>query len=118
MSGDWIHLRKVAVRCVLGVHPAERRKPQKVELSLSLECDTRTAAKSDKLADALNYELIEVDVIATAKQGRFHLVETLAERVAEACLRHAPVRAVRVVVDKPRALPHAQSAAVEIERRK
>lgn len=117
-GGDWIHLRKVKTRCVLGAHPAERGTPRKVELCLSLECDTRAAAKSDKLADALNYELIEAEAIAAAKEGRFHLIEALAGRVAEVCLKYPQVRAVRVVVDKPGALPHTKSVAVEIERRK
>jgi 7,8-dihydroneopterin aldolase/epimerase/oxygenase len=116
--GDWIHLRKVEVRCVLGVYPAERRKPRKVKMDISLGCDLRNAAKSDRLADTLDYELVEAEAVAIARQGHFFLIETLAEQVAEACLRHAPVRAVRVVVDKPWALPHSQSAAVEIERKK
>lgn len=117
-GGDWIHLRKVKVRCVLGVHPAERGHPRPVILNVSLECDTRQAAKSDKLGDALNYERIEAEVIAIAKQGRFRLIETLAERVAEGCLSHPQVIRARVVVDKPGALPHTESVAVEICRGK
>ena len=117
-GGDWIHLRKVKVRCVLGVHPAERGHARPVVLNLALECDARRAAKSDKLGDALNYERIEAEVIAIAKQGRFRLIETLAERVAEGCLSHPQVRRARVVVDKPGALPHTKSVAVEICRRK
>jgi FolB domain-containing protein len=117
-TGDWIHLRKVKVRCVLGVHPAERVRPRPVQMNISLECDTRLAAKSDKLDDTLNYELIEGEAIAIAKKGRFRLIETLAERVAKACLKHPQVRSVRVVVDKPAALAHTKSVAVEIERRR
>lgn len=117
-GGDWIHLRDVQVRCVLGVYPAERRKPRKMRMDISLECDLRAAAGSDRLADTLDYEIIESEAAAIARKGRFFLIETLAERVAAACLRHAPVRAVRVVVDKSGALPHTRSVAVEIERRK
>ena len=117
-ASDWIHLRQVEVRCVLGVYPAERKKPRKVRLDVSLECDMRAAATSDHLEDTLNYEVVEAEAIAIAKQGDFFLIETLAERVAEACLKYAQVRSVRVVVDKPGALPHTQSVAVEITRRK
>ena len=117
-GGDWIHLREVKVRCVLGVYPEERVRERDVLMNLSLECDTRAAAKSDRLEDALNYELIEADAISIAEQGRFQLIETLAERVAEACLRYPKVSRVRVVVDKPGALVHTRSVAVEMERRK
>jgi dihydroneopterin aldolase/D-erythro-7,8-dihydroneopterin triphosphate epimerase len=117
-AADWIHLREIAVRCVLGVYPEERRKPRKVQMDVSLACDLRVAMHSDRLEDTLNYELVEAEVAAIAKQGKFFLIETLAERIAEACLRHKPVRAVRVAVDKPGALPRTRSVAVEIERRK
>lgn len=117
-DSDWIHLRKVKVPCVLGTHPAERRYARSVIINLALECDTRHAAKSNKLEDTVNYELIEHDVFAVAKKGRFRLVESLAERVAAACLKYPQVRGVRVVVDKPGALPHTKSVAVEIYRRK
>ena len=117
-GGDWIHLRKLKVRCVLGVHPAERGRPRPVLMNISLECDTRRAAKSDRLEDTMNYEVIESDALAIAKAGRFRLVETMAERVAEVCLKHPQVHSVRVVVDKPGVLPHTKSVAVEICRRK
>ncbi len=118
LATDWIHLRQVAVRCVLGVYPAERRKPRKIRMDISLACGLRGAMASDRLRDTLNYETVAADAAAIAKTGKFFLVETLAERVAAACLRHAPVRVVRVVVDKPGALRHVRSVAVEIERRK
>ncbi len=117
-GSGWIHLRRLEVDCVLGVYPAERRKPRKVHLDISLECDTRRAAESDRLEDALNYEHIEAEATAVARRGQFFLVETLAEQVAKACLRHPQVRAVRVTVDKPGALARTRSVAVEIERRK
>ncbi len=117
-GGDWIHLRQVKTHCVLGVHPAERGKERPVWMDISLECDVRRAARSDQLADTLDYESIEAEVVAAAKRGRFRLVEALAESVAAVCLAHPRVLAARVVVEKPKALPLTQSVAVEILRRR
>ena len=117
-GGDWIHLRRVEASCILGIYASEREKPRPVWMDISLACDTHQAAKSDKLEDALNYEMIEAEAVAIAKKGKFALIESLAERVADACLRHALVTAVRVVVEKPGALPLTKSVAVEILRHK
>ena len=117
-ENDWIHLRRVEIQCVLGMYPAERTKNRPVCMDISLACSTRKAAKSDKLQDTLDYESIEAEAVAVAKKGRFQLVEALAESVAAVCLKHPQVRAVRVVVDKPGALPLTQSVAVEIFRHK
>jgi FolB domain-containing protein len=118
VAGDWIHLRNLKVKCVLGIYPAERGQTRPVLMNLSLECDTRRAAKSDRIEDTLNYEQIEEEVRAVAKKGRFQLVEALAEAVAKTCLNHRRVKSVRVVVDKPGALKHTQSVAVEITRKR
>lgn len=117
-GGDWIHLRRVEIQCVLGMYPAERTKNRPVWMDISLECSTRKAAESDKLEDTLDFDSIEAEAVAVAKKGKFRLVEALAESVAAVCLKHPQVRAVRVVVDKPKALPLTQSVAVEILRRK
>jgi len=87
-------------------------------MNLALECDTRRAAKSDRIEDTLNYEQIEEEVRAVAKKGRFQLVEALAAAVAKTCLKHRRVKSVRVVVDKPGALKHTKSVAVEITRKR
>ena len=86
--------------------------------NVSLEIDTRRAGQSDKIGDTLNYELVEAEVILAAEKGNYFLAEALAQRVAEVCLRHTQVMSVRVVVDKPGALPHTESIAVEILRKR
>ena len=115
-DGDWLHLRRIPLKCVLGVHPAERQKKRPIWVDLSLKCDCRTAAATDRLEDALNYEEIEAEVAALVRESRCHLIETLAERIAGTCLRHPRVLRVRVVLEKPLALPLAEGVAVEIER--
>ena len=113
---DWIHLRRLELHCVLGVYQEERHRERPIWLDIALACDTRRAGESDQLADTLNYELIEEAAIAVAKKGKFRLIESLAAGVANACLAHAGVQAVRVTVDKPGALAHTRSVAVEIVR--
>ena len=114
----WIHLRDIEIRCILGIYPTERRTPRKVLVNIELATDITAAAKSDKIAHALNYEQIENDVRRIARQGRFFLIETLATRLADACLLYPAVQAVRVTVDKPRALRHTRSVAIEILKSK
>jgi dihydroneopterin aldolase len=49
-------------------------------------------------------------------QEHVKLTETLAERIAEACLADRRVLAVRVRVEKPDAVDEAASVGIEIER--
>ncbi|HUT74314.1 MAG TPA: dihydroneopterin aldolase [Armatimonadota bacterium] len=113
---DRILIEDLVARCVLGVSAQERREKQEVVINLALATDTRTAGKSDRFADAVDYRAIKKRVLAAVEESQFHLVEALAQRVAEICLDHPGVREAQVTVSKPSALRFARSVGVRITR--
>ena len=64
----------------------------------------------------MSYEVVVRQVESIVAQGHVHLVETLAELIAAACLSDRRVAAVRVRIEKPDIIPNARSVGVEIER--
>ena len=86
-----------------GVFEHERREGQEFRVDVVLEVDMRAAATSDDLADTVDYGAISTDVHAIITGEPVDLIETLATRVAEACLAPAGVLAVEVAVHKPQA---------------
>lgn len=112
----WVEVCGLEAECVLGVYEEERGRGRPVTMDVALEVRTAEAAREDNFAKALNYERVEEDLRALAREGKFRLVETLAERAAAVCLGYEGVRRVRVRVEKPGALRHARTVAVEVER--
>lgn len=110
-----IVVRGLATRAILGIHPHERRKRQDVLLDVALEVTSRAGA-TDRIGDAVDYKRIKDDVLDLVESSRYHLVEALADAVAELCLSHAAVRSADVTVDKPGALRFARSVAVQVRR--
>lgn len=116
-SLDRITLADVRTSCILGCYPAERTSPRPVRFTVEMAIDTRHAAATDDLADALNYELVESALVATAANGRFRLLETLANRAADAVLALSPaIRAVTLTATKPDALPNTPVVSVTVTR--
>jgi D-erythro-7,8-dihydroneopterin triphosphate epimerase len=113
---DKIYIRDLALRCLIGVYPEERREKQDVLINIVLECDLSAAAKSDRIGDAVDYKGIKKEIIQLVEASDFHLIETLADRIAQACLHNQRVQRATVTVDKPAALRFARSVAVEISR--
>lgn len=113
---DLIHIDDLHVRTIIGINPDERVNRQDVFISLTLETDTRAAAASDNIDDAVNYRTLTKEVFDMVEQSEFLLVERMADEIARVCLKDERVSAVRVRVDKPGALRFARSVAVEIER--
>lgn len=114
----WIHVRDLRVACIIGVRPEERRRPQTVVLNLSLAVSIERAARTDRLADTVDYATLKKRVLEHVRRSRFRLLERLADSVVRLCLRTPGVQAARVVVDKPGALSLTRSVAVEIVRRR
>lgn len=56
MNRDKIYIRDLALRCIIGVYPEEKREKQDVVINIVLECDHSAAAKSDNLDDAIDYK--------------------------------------------------------------
>jgi dihydroneopterin aldolase/D-erythro-7,8-dihydroneopterin triphosphate epimerase len=113
---DQIHIRDLLVRTILGINDEERTNRQDVLLCISLDVDTRIAARSDDIEDAVNYRTITKRVIELVEGSSYQLVERLAEEVARLCLSDERVQGVEVTIDKPGALRFARSVGVTIRR--
>jgi len=107
-----VFVRGLTVEAEIGVHAGElgRRQPLLVDVELDV-----AAAGWRALADTVNYEVIAAHARAIAAAGHIGLVESFAERLAQACFLESRVLRARVRVEKPLALaPDAVAAGVEI----
>lgn len=86
-----------------GVFAEERRDGQEFIVDVALDVDLRRSASSDDLADTVDYGIVASDIHALITGEPHDLIETLAEDIASACLRHAAVESVTVTVHKPQA---------------
>jgi len=112
---DYVSIRDLSVSAVIGVHDWEREVEQTLLISVDMAADVRKAAASDNLADALDYSAVASTITAVVREGRFRLIETAAERVAERLLADFPVTWLRLELRKP-ITAGAYTAAITIER--
>ena len=112
---DTVSVRDLSVAAVIGVHDWEREIEQTLLVSVDMAVDVRTAAASDDLADALDYSAVAATIAAVLRDGKYRLIETAAERVAERLLARFPVSWLRLGVRKP-ITAAGYTAAVTIER--
>lgn len=111
-----VFVRDLELEAVLGVHEHEKTAPQRVIINLDLAVEEGPGPLEDDLRHVVCYETLTRNVEAIVARGHVHLVETLAEMIADACLEDPRVRAARVRIEKPDAIPRARSVGIEIER--
>ena len=92
-----VFVRDMVLTASIGVYPHEHSGRQRVRINVDLAVDDETDLAGlmvgpDELSRVVNYEKIVVAVRAIVASGHTRLVETMAERIAEACLRDTRVR--------------------------
>lgn len=113
---DKVLIEALKVEASIGIFEWEQRIRQHVVFDLELGTDVRRAAESDRIEDAVDYKAVSKRITRLAGEGRWGLVEKLAEAAA-ACLREEfGIPWVRVTVRKPGAVTGAAAVGISIER--
>ena len=113
---DRILISDLSIRCIIGVNEDERREKQDVLINLAITADLSKACKSDRFEDTVDYRAIKKEILKMVEVSGYHLIEALAEAIADLCLGYPGVLDVQVRVEKPTALRFARSVGVEIMR--
>ena len=112
---DIVSIRDLRVSTVIGVYDWERKAEQALTFAVEMPTDVSRAAGHDDIKDALDYSSVASAVKRVVIEGKFQLIETAAERVAERLMTDFGLDWVRVEVVKP--IPsEGYTAAVAIER--
>ncbi|MET8117524.1 MULTISPECIES: dihydroneopterin aldolase [Streptomyces] len=98
---DRVALHGLKARGHHGVFPKEREEGQTFIVDLVLGLDIRPAAAHDDLTRTVHYGIVAEEVVAVVRGEPVNLIETLAERIAQVCLKHDVVQEVEVRVHKP-----------------
>ena len=102
-AADRIVLTGLTVRGHHGVFDFERRDGQDFVVDVALELDTALAARSDDVADTVDYGALATALAEVVAGEPVDLLETLAQRLADVCLGSERVEAATVTVHKPQA---------------
>ncbi len=116
---DEIRIRRLEVFARHGNLPEETALGQKFLISVALQCDAGRAGRSDALCDSIDYAAVSHLIKKYTEENVFHLLERLAQCLAdEILLAYPAVRGIVVEVEKPWApvmLP-LETVSVRIER--
>ncbi len=110
-----VFLRNMILPARIGIYAHEQRATQRISLNIDLAVEEGEVG-GDELAQVVDYERVANAAREVVAEGHVRLAETLAERIATACMIDSRVRYVLVRVEKLDVFPDAEGAGVEIVR--
>ena len=117
MSADKISIIDLEVFYRVGVPDAERAQPQRLLLTVEMESDFSAAAKSDGIADTIDYYAVTQRLLKFGTGREWKLIEKLAADITEAILAEFKPLSVSVEVKKF-IIPEARYVSVSLTREK
>ena len=120
-----VFLRDMVLSARIGIYAHEHTTPQRIRINVDLGVTddgalamSRASVGRDELARVVDYEALANTVRRICVSGHVNLVETLAERLAEAALEDVRVIYARITVEKLDIFADVASAGVAVERRR
>ena len=101
----------------VGVPDAERAQPQRLMLTIELEADFTAAAKSDGIADTIDYFAVTQRLLKFGEGREWKLIEKLASDIADMILAGFKPQGVSVEVKKF-IIPQARYVSVSLNRKR
>jgi 7,8-dihydroneopterin aldolase/epimerase/oxygenase len=115
---DKILISRIDCVASVGVTPEERTMKQRLSIDVEFLVDASQPARHDSLKDAIDYAKVAAVVMQVCRARPFHLIETVAEHLADRILLDFPIPEVRVLVRKlsPVVEPRVDFVSVEVVR--
>ncbi|HEV2319434.1 MAG TPA: dihydroneopterin aldolase [Verrucomicrobiae bacterium] len=110
-----ISITDLEVYFCVGVPDEERARPQRLLLTVEIEFDFSAAARSDSIADTIDYFAVSQRLLKFGDGKSWKLIEKLASDICE--MIAAEFRPQRVTVEvKKFPIPQARYVSVSVER--
>lgn len=109
-----ILLDSLEVLADIGFHEFEVGKPQRLLVTVEIWLDDVGAPADDDPDGAWDYDLLRVEIVRIAGEGRYNLQETFAHAVFRRLASMRGVRDLRVKCAKPDIYPDAKAVGVEV----
>ena len=100
MSKNKISIVDLEVFYRVGVPDAERAQPQRLLLTVEMESDFSAAAKSDSIADTIDYYAVTQQLLKFGAGREWKLIEKLAADIVDTILTEFKPLSVSVEVKK------------------
>ncbi len=95
-----ITVDRIDVRVHIGVTEKEKKRRQRISVSLDIVPQTGPGHIDDCIDSTVNYSALRQDVLLLLKQERFGLIETAAEKIADRIASRYAISALSVTVTK------------------
>lgn len=109
-----LQIKQLKANCFIGVWEHEQHKRQPLIFDFIVEYQDKNAANSDQLEDTLNYSHFAREAKEFAESRRFHLLESLSQKLAQFLFEKYSIKRLELTIHKPCALKNLANVSLSV----
>jgi 7,8-dihydroneopterin aldolase/epimerase/oxygenase len=113
---DKVFINNLKVYGILGIHAHEQRTIREIRINAVATTDITGAAQNDDIQQTINYSTLAKQITQFIEDNPWLTIEALIESLAAQILEDDRITSIWLRVEKPNAVPQADSVGVEITR--
>lgn len=111
-----IGFKNYRINCIIGTESDERTQMQDLLIDLKVEVDLSKVSSSGMLHDSIDYRSLALLCKDLAIEGKYLLIEKYASDALQKLFMLFPIKSAWIRVKKPKSIPDAECAFVELKR--
>ena len=108
-------IKNLILKASVGIYPKEKIRKQKVRFNISISALDNIKTKND-ISEFVSYEDVIKNVKYVINRGHIPLVENLADKIANKCLKDRRILKIEIMVEKLEPFKEAESVGIKIIR--
>lgn len=117
IEAQQIFIEDLSLELFIGVFENEKKQKQRVIVNATLDVEPSNHWQKDNINDVVSYADI-VEIIQDIAQSETHieLVETLANMIADECLKNDQVQSIDLKISKPDVMDNTSAVGVRLKK--
>lgn len=111
---DKILIRGIAINCIIGINPNERRIKQEILINVSIETDF--SKLNDNIKNTINYSSVYKFIKKFVSVSKYFLIETLGDELAKQLMIEFNINKLDIEVIKPSVFNEKEIVSIKLSR--
>ena len=111
-----IVIKELTAEACIGVYDWERQIKQKIKLDVDMDYDISPAAKSDNVADALDYSRVVAQLTEIITNSEYQLLESLISALGSCLEEKFHIKKYRIYLRKPAVVKNTKEIGIVLEK--
>ena len=112
-----IFVKNLVLGAYVGIYPNEKINKQRIRFNVFISAKDNIKKENNDISQFVSYEDIINKVKKVLNLGHIPLLETLADKIADECLKNKKISLIKIRIEKLDIFKDAESVGIKIIRK-